>query len=554
MRPQLRFHTALALLLIASRAFAQAGDAHIVLRIGDLLPTGETVLNIFDPQIVDDGRWSAAVIVSGTPIIGAARDGLVVDGQLVLAEGDFLLTGEQIESVSEHDLGPNGGLVAVLTVRAPGAVTNEQVVWRNGAVLVREGPISGAGVPIGAELYQIFDFDLNGPYGAMNATLKVGGVSRTCTLAYDFTTGSATPTITLIGLQGQVLAPFTDPYDFAYTGRGLHTDSAGAVAFYGAVTASSGLQRCAWVDGLNVFLEGGPSPAPNSLWEGTYGAQLVHAEGGNYAVAARIERLSNGSISSVIYRNGQAVAVVGAPLNGVLGLQVRPYDATSISMADSGELFFVVPLGSLTTTSYTALMADSEMLIRTGQSAASGLTITSFIPQQGSTIDASPDGNYCIFRAYVSSGPEALCVLERSVGQPTACVSAPNSTGVRGRLLGSGFSYVAANDLVVTAVDLPPNAFGYLNTSRTAGFVAQPGGSVGNLCLGGSIGRYVANVQSSGAVGVIATTIDLNSMPQPLGSQPVVAGQGWAFQLWHRDAGPSGAVSNWSDPLLVRFR
>ena len=148
----------------------------------------------------------------------------------------------------------------------------------------------------------------------------------------------------------------------------------------------------------------------------------------------------------------------------------------------------------------------------------------------------------------------ALCALERTVGFVPTCVSNNNSTGVRGRIVGEGSSYLAANDLVLTAVDLPLNAFGYLNTSRTQGFVANPGGSAGNLCLGGSIGRYAGNVQSSGATGSIATTIDATSMPQPAGSVMAQVGETWGFQLWHRDSSPGGPVSNFTDPLAVTFR
>ena len=280
---------------------------------------------------------------------------------------------------------------------------------------------------------------------------------------------------------------------------------------------------------------------------------LLVAHANSFAVPSKL-RLSSGVLRSVVYKNNAPVAVEGGGINGVNGVLVRPFDRVSLAMSDTSVLFFAVPLGSTTSTLYTGLFADGELLIRTGQSTASGVLIGSIPFATLTALDASPDGNRCLFRAGLTGGVVALCALERTVGFVPTCVSNNNSTGVRGRIVGEGSSYLAANDLVLTAVDLPLNAFGYLNTSRTQGFVANPGGSAGNLCLGGSIGRYAGNVQSSGATGSIATTIDATSMPQPAGSVMAQVGETWGFQLWHRDSSPGGPVSNFTDPLAVTFR
>ena len=110
------------------------------------------------------------------------------------------------------------------------------------------------------------------------------------------------------------------------------------------------------------------------------------------------------------------------------------------------------------------------------------------------------------------------------------------------------------DELELIARQLPPDSFGFLCLSRTPGFIANPGGSVGNLCLGGQIGRFVGQVQSSGPAGTITTVVDLAALPQPQGSVPAQVGEIWGFQMWHRDGGPSGPVSNWTDPWAVRFR
>ncbi|QDV09666.1 hypothetical protein Poly30_52240 [Planctomycetes bacterium Poly30] len=154
-----------------------------------------------------------------------------------------------------------------------------------------------------------------------------------------------------------------------------------------------------------------------------------------------------------------------------------------------------------------------------------------------------------------AGGETALVTVERKVGSTTTCVVRPNSTGQIGRLVGSGSSYVAENGLLLRASRLPQTAFGYLLTSRTAGFAALPGGSAGNLCLGGSIGRFAGQIQSSGAQGQIDTIVDLTAMPQPMGAVAAQPGETWYFQLWHWDSSPSGPpTSNFTASVAIDLR
>ena len=131
------------------------------------------------------------------------------------------------------------------------------------------------------------------------------------------------------------------------------------------------------------------------------------------------------------------------------------------------------------------------------------------------------------------------------------CQAAVNSTGGPARMSASGSNIVADNDLVLRALGLPPNSFGFFLASTDQGFVAAPGGSQGNLCLGGAIGRYVGpgQIQNSGAGGTISLAIDNMQVPQPTGSVAIVAGETWNFQLWSRDI--SG--SNFTDGYEVTF-
>ncbi|MEZ6015021.1 MAG: formylglycine-generating enzyme family protein [Planctomycetota bacterium] len=154
----------------------------------------------------------------------------------------------------------------------------------------------------------------------------------------------------------------------------------------------------------------------------------------------------------------------------------------------------------------------------------------------------------------------AAAVLIASLGVASAqvgtnyCVATPNSTGAPALISGSGTAVVHLNDLVLTSSGLPLNAAAYFLCSRTQGFVQNPGGSAGDLCLGNPIGRLVGGVAAnSGATGVVDVTADLNAMPQPTGAVAVLPGETWRFQCWYRDAVGGSATSNFSDGLAVLF-
>ncbi len=136
------------------------------------------------------------------------------------------------------------------------------------------------------------------------------------------------------------------------------------------------------------------------------------------------------------------------------------------------------------------------------------------------------------------------------------CQAEDNSTG-QASLLGADGTNVSLNSFGLDAYFLPQNAFGYFLCSLSYGFVANPGGSEGNLCIAGApIGRFTGpgQIQNSGLFGEMSLNIDLNQMPQPLGFVSVQPGDTWFFQLWHRDVSSTGnTVSNFSNGIRVDF-
>jgi hypothetical protein len=127
-----------------------------------------------------------------------------------------------------------------------------------------------------------------------------------------------------------------------------------------------------------------------------------------------------------------------------------------------------------------------------------------------------------------------------------------NSTGAGGHLFFTGTSRVSADDLVLTAEDLPPNKFAihYMATGQ----VAVPLGD-GLRCAGGGP-TFRFGVQNSGAGGLVdlgpgLVATSCASFP-PAGC--ITAGATWNFQVWYRDpAGPCGAGFNWSNGIEVQF-
>ncbi len=127
----------------------------------------------------------------------------------------------------------------------------------------------------------------------------------------------------------------------------------------------------------------------------------------------------------------------------------------------------------------------------------------------------------------------------------------PNSSGQSAVISACGSDLADGGYFMLHATDLPLNQIGYFLASETQGFTANPGGSQGNLCLSGNIGRFSQQIQSSGAAGSFTIQVDLTSIPTNP-PQSVIAGQTWNFQAWFRDMNP-GPTSNFTDGVSIAF-
>ncbi len=196
------------------------------------------------------------------------------------------------------------------------------------------------------------------------------------------------------------------------------------------------------------------------------------------------------------------------------------------------------------------------------------------VPGAGPDVDSEDDNNGTAMAISPVSGTAISCFwdnlsptgnnevyisgIDGTAGIGTNyCGPAPlNSAGLSGTMSVLGSASVGDNNVTLRAVEVPANAFGFFITSQTQGFVMNPAGSQGNLCVLGNIGRYVGpgQIQNSGLQGVLALQIDLTMHPTPTGLVAVAPGETWNFQAWHRDFVMGTPTSNFTDGIEITFQ
>ncbi|MEM6674092.1 MAG: zinc-dependent metalloprotease [Planctomycetota bacterium] len=139
-------------------------------------------------------------------------------------------------------------------------------------------------------------------------------------------------------------------------------------------------------------------------------------------------------------------------------------------------------------------------------------------------------------------------------GTPYCGPAIPNSTGSPAILAATGSPEAATNDFVLRASSVPPAAFGFFLNSASQASVPGAFGSSGTLCLGGTLGQHVDDVQRADPTGALTAVVDLSALPRPGGPVQVLAGETWNFQAWFRDTASGAATSNFSDGLEVTIQ
>ena len=143
------------------------------------------------------------------------------------------------------------------------------------------------------------------------------------------------------------------------------------------------------------------------------------------------------------------------------------------------------------------------------------------------------------------------------VAVPYCTQPSVNSIGITARIrAGIVDAPTGAAALRLDAVDLPPGATTLFLTGRGVAALPGAGGALGTLCLGGTLGRFVAPGQVLTANAGGAAGQDVDPLALPSGGQllPVAIGDVWAFQAWYRDVDAAGnPVSRLTDAVLATF-
>ena len=129
-----------------------------------------------------------------------------------------------------------------------------------------------------------------------------------------------------------------------------------------------------------------------------------------------------------------------------------------------------------------------------------------------------------------------------------------NSSGLPGEISARGSDLRADGNLVLRASQLPKNAAGLFINSQLQAFVPGAGGSMGTLCLGGSVGRFGQSIRNTGERGSFELRVDLSAQPQPTGTVSVMVGQTWSYQAWHRDVVAGSVTSNFTNGVSLTFQ
>lgn len=205
--------------------------------------------------------------------------------------------------------------------------------------------------------------------------------------------------------------------------------------------------------------------------------------------------------------------------------------------SNPGTLEFIVDEAGFTRILYNGAILDDAPFVSPTGSCPSADSIRFLVP-----------GGFMVSPALVL---DDICVSNFTGSN--YCSTNPNSTGVPTEIRARGTGSLVQDDITLEMTSMPNFSFGFFITSQTQGFVMNPAGSQGNLCLGGAIGRYVGpgQIQNSGSTGMIALPITWSNIPQPTMSVSASIGQTWNFQGWHRDSVMGTATSNFSNGVSV---
>lgn len=265
-----------------------------------------------------------------------------------------------------------------------------------------------------------------------------------------------------------------------------------------------------------------------------------------------------GTPSAFIIRDGDMYRRTGDVVDG----RVLANGFRGIALDDTGAIAWIGRLDLGGSQDPYALFYEDDFLFAEGDTidvdgdgvADPGFTVRSIEGDRGRLALGEDGAVYSIVRLDTPGGLRfALLVTDPTLARPY-CSSSPNASGRHARLQTRGSVAAADQDVTLACLDMPANTFALFLASRDAGFVPNVGGSLGDLCLGGTLGRFNSLIQNSGAARIAEAAIDITAIPEGGVASTAMAGETWRFQCWFRDIAGGLPASNFSDAVALTFR
>ena len=132
------------------------------------------------------------------------------------------------------------------------------------------------------------------------------------------------------------------------------------------------------------------------------------------------------------------------------------------------------------------------------------------------------------------------------------CTQTPKNSNNRvSWITAFGSPVVADDDFELRAFNMPNNQFGIFINGPGQISIDMPGQSYNTLCVGPTQGRFDQSIFDTGISGSASLQVDLANMPTNMGPVPVLPGDTYTFQAWHRQG---GGGAGFTDAIQVTFQ
>lgn len=554
-----------------------------ILKEGDPVPgaaSGELIERIDNVDINNNGDWLVELNGNGDSL---SDQYMLLNGVIIWQEGTTLgftaPAGKEAGSyVDVMDINDNGDVLFITALRNIGTTSTAGfLAVRNGVTLIEADvtPCNAASLPAASFYSSISEIWQNNN----GQLLVIGGVNLGATgnekaiiLRIDVDMVGNIISETKLALVGETLPGpnHVTPVQGFSTSKGRQ--------------AINDNGECMWyVDDDHTVAPGSTLSDSNMyMTDGMLNSTLLYNEAGAFPTdladvfdhfsTAEVDLNNNGDFVFSGFDRGPSAddSWIFKSIGGVITTIAHEGDAVPASipgpwlvagfgfggvvpMSNDGDVLWYIDWDDPDTSIDSALMFNDSVIMHEGVSVLSGMLVDD-VPNSDSEVAMSDDGTIAIVEVVIGSSIDAVYIveIESFVGNSYCGPAVVNSSGNPGTIRAMGSAAVANNDLMLVASDLPLSQFGFFLNSMTQGLINHPGGSQGNLCIVGSLGRYNAQIFNSGASGTGSITLDLSQTPTPTGPVSIMIGDTWNFQCWYRDLNPT-PVSNFTDAVSVLF-